>query len=170
MYATIMHRATFTAITISIRSCLYDTRMWSRSCGFGQQFSDTKMREDDIRSPIQRFIVGPFEAFAFDRRMEQSVDLVKKMLHIVIGDFATVILQQVINPYQQIGNRVEPGKPGVLLKQLKQLVHRLNRTTNALIGQLLGNDEGAMKADEAFPDAKDRAPARIDRNQRCGLG
>ena len=128
------------------------------------------MREDDIRSPIERFIVGPFESFTFDGWMEQSIDLVKEMLYIVLGDVAAVIFQQMINSHQQIGDRVEPRKPGILLQQFKQPVHRLDRSTNAFIGELLGDDEGTVKADEAFPDAKDRPSARIDGHQRCGLG
>lgn len=148
----------------------HHTRAVARLRGLGQQLSHAKMREHDVGCPVHRFVVGPFESFAFHRGMEQAVDLLQEVLHVVIGHVAAVVFQQVIDANEQIGDRVKPCEPGISLKEFEQAVHGLDRSVDAFVSQLFGNDESAVKPDEAFADREDRAPARIDRNERSGLG
>lgn len=110
------------------------------------------MCEHDIGSPVQGFVVGPFESFAFHRGMEQAVDLLYEVLHIVIRHVAAVVLKQVIDANEQIGDWMKPRKPGVFLKQLEQGVHGLDWSVDAFVGQLFGDYQSAVKADEAFSD------------------
>lgn len=83
----------------------------------GQEFSDTEMGKHHIRRSVQCFIVGPFKAIAFDRRMEQAIDFPSEMLDGFVGDVAAVIFEHVIDSNEEVGNRVEPRKPRILLKQ-----------------------------------------------------
>src|SRR5262245_44847554 len=127
------------------------------------------MCKHHIGSPIQRFIVGPFKSFTFHRGMEENIDFLKEMFDVVIGDVAAVILEELIDPNQQIGDGMKPCEPGIALQQFQQAVHGLNRSVDAFVSLLFGNDERAVKPDEALADRKDRAPAGIDWNERGGL-
>lgn len=102
--------------------------------------------------------------------MEENIDFLMEMLDVVIGDVATVIFEELIDPDQEIGNGMKPCEPGIALQQFEQAVHGLHRPVDAFIGLLFGNDERAVKPDEAFTDREDRAPAGIDRNECGGLG
>jgi len=86
---------------------------------FGQQLPDTEMSKHHVRRAIQGFIVRPLKAIAFDRRMKQTIDFPDEVFDIFIGHVAAVIFQQVIDANEEIGERVEPRKPGVLLKQVE---------------------------------------------------
>ena len=72
--------------------------------------------------------------------------------NVILGDVAAVIFEQLIDPDQQIGDGMKPCEPGITLQQFQQTVHRLNRSVDAFIGRLFGNNERAVKPDEAFPD------------------
>lgn len=90
--------------------------------------------------------------------------------NVFLGDVAAVIFEQLIDPDQHIGDGMKPGEPGIALKQFQQAVHRLNRAIDTFIGLLFGEDQRAVKPDEAFSDREDGAPEGIDRNERSGLG
>ena len=102
--------------------------------------------------------------------MEKDIDFLKEMLNVVIGDVAAVILEELIDPDQEIGNGMKPCEPGIALQQFEQAVHRSNRPVDAFIGLLFGNDERPVKPDEAFSDREDCAPEGIHWNERGGLG
>jgi hypothetical protein len=57
-----------------------------------------------------------------------------------------------IHAYEQIRDGMEPGKPGIFLQQVDEDFHGWNGPAEAFIGLLLGNDQGAVKFDEAFPN------------------
>jgi hypothetical protein len=135
-------------------------------CSLGQQLSYMKVSEHDIGSPLERFIVGSFESFSFDGWMKQAVNFSQEMRDIVAGDVTRIVLQQVINADKQIGDRVQPGEPGVLLEQLDQHFHGLHGSTHAFIGLLLRKNEGTVKPDEAFPHRQDSPATWIHGNKR----
>ena len=67
---------------------------------------------------------------------------------------------------KEIGNRVQPGEPGVLLEQFDQHLDGFHGSTHAFIRLLLGKDEGTVKPDEAFPDRQHCSTPWIHGNQR----
>lgn len=138
--------------------------------GFGEQLPDAEVGKHHIGRSVQRFIIGPFKAVAFDRRMEQVIDFPNEMLDVFVGDVTALIFKQVIDTNEEIGNRVEPRKPGILLKQCEERIDGFNRPVDAFIRQLLGHNQGPVKSDQAFTDREHRAPANVDGNERCRLG
>ena len=98
--------------------------------------------------------------------MKQAVDFSQEMRDVVAGDIARIVLQQVINANKEIGNRVQPCEPGVLLEQFDQHLDGFHGSTHAFIRLLLGKDEGTVKPDEAFPDRQHCSTPWIHGNQR----
>ena len=148
----------------------YITKRTGGLGSFGEQLPQSKMCEHHIGSPIERFIVRPFKTFTFYRWMEKDIDFMNEMRNVILSDVAAVIFEQLIDPNQHIGDGMKPCEPGIALKQFQQAVHRLNRTDDAFIGLLFGDDQRAVQPNEALSDREDCAPEGIDRNERSGLG
>jgi hypothetical protein len=123
----------------------------SRLGGAAQEFSDAKMGQHDIGRPVQGLIVGPLEAVSFDGRVQQSVDFAQEMAYVLIGDVTGLVLEQMIHSDQQIGNRVQPGEPGIFLEQVEQDLGGGYGSAEALIRVLLSDDEGAVKLNQRLP-------------------
>ena len=124
------------------------------------------MGEDDVWRAVHGFIIRAFKTFAFDRRMQQRIDLMHEMGDVLVGNVAGLVVEQVVDAYEQIGDRVQPREPRIFLEEVDEDVDGGHRPAEELVGLLLGDNERAVQPHEAFPDGAHDAPAVIDRNQR----
>ena len=71
-----------------------------------------------------------------------------------------------IHADQQIGDRMQPGEPGILLQKVEQGFSRRYRPTQAFISLLLGKDESAVEPNQTFPHRAYDASPGIYRDER----
>ena len=124
-----------------------------------------KVGEHHVGSPIKRFVIGSLETFTFHGWMKQRIDFAHEMGDIVLSDVERIVLEQLIDTHEQIRDRMQPGKPGIFLEQVNEGFHRWNRPAEAFVGLLLGNDQGAVKSDEVFPNRAHDASSGIYGNK-----
>ena len=128
------------------------------------------MRKHDVGGAIQGFVVGTVKPITFNGRMKQAVDFPKKVCDVFIRDVTAVVLKQVIDSDEEVGEGVEPREPGILLKKREQRVDRLDRTIDPFVGQLLRDNQSPVKPDQAFSNREQGAPARVNRNKGRRIG
>ncbi len=127
------------------------------------------MSEHNVRRAVHGFVVGSLEPIPFDRGIEQAIDFTDEVVDVFIGNVAALIFQQMIDANKKIGDRMEPCKPRVLLKQVEQGIDGFDRTVEMLIGRLLGHDERAVKPHQSFADREDGSPPAVDGDKSCCL-
>ena len=90
-------------------------------CGFCQQDArDVEVGEHHFRGSIEGLIVGAFESVALDRRVQQETGFVEQVVDVLFHDIEGLIVQQMVDPDQNVRQGVQPGEPGVLQHQFKQ--------------------------------------------------
>lgn len=62
---------------------------------------------------MQGFIVRALESVAFERWASQGTYFDQKIFDVDRGDFECVVVQESIDPEQQIQQGAEPGEPGI---------------------------------------------------------
>lgn len=72
------------------------------------------MGKQHFRRPMQGFIVGALESVAFERWASQGTCLGQKIFDIARGDIECVVVQESIDPEQQIQQGAEPCEPGII--------------------------------------------------------
>ena len=74
--------------------------------GFCQQDArDVEVGEHHFRGSIEGLVVGALESVALDRRAGQGAHLGHKVFDIFMGDVKRVVVQELIDPEQQIQQR-----------------------------------------------------------------
>jgi len=77
-----------------------------RSSGPRQEFSYPKVREHHVWRPVQSFVVGALEPFSLQRRMQQGVRFPDQMDDVFFRNVAGLVLKQMIDANEQIGDRM----------------------------------------------------------------
>ena len=69
---------------------------------------------------MERFVVTPFKPIAFLRRSNQPPDIREKQSDFFSSEF-TLSDKQFVHPDDQLGQGMEPRKPGIVQDELQQL-------------------------------------------------
>ena len=107
------------------------------------------MREDDIRRPLQGFIVTALETVTFLGRTKHGASLCQEFLR---GFDRSVVLffQDDVDLHDEVGQWVKPGEPGIVHHELQELSRRGNAPINAFIRHLFGNNEGFVQTQQTL--------------------
>ncbi len=117
--------------------------------GFCQQDArDLEVGEDHFRGSIESLVVGALESVALDRRAGQGAHLCHKVFDIFMGDVKRVVVQELIDPEQQIQHGAEPCEPGIVEHQLDELVRRADAAVDAFVGELFRHNQRAIERQE----------------------
>ncbi len=106
---------------------------------------DVEVGEHHFRSAIEGLVVGALESVALDRRAGQRVHFCHKVFDVFLGDVKRVVVQELIDPEQQIQHRAEPCEPGVVEHQLDELVGRADAAMDAFVGELFRRNQCAIE-------------------------
>jgi len=92
-----------------------ERREWLRILrgDFGQESLDFDVGEDDVRFPLEGFVVTPFKSISFFRRADEGSGFYQKVLHLNKRELRLVV-QEFINTDYQLRERVKPGKPRIV--------------------------------------------------------
>ena len=119
--------------------------------GFCQQDArNVKVGEHHFRGAIEGLVVGALESVALDRRAGQGAHFGHKMLDIFIRDVEGVVVEELVDPEQEIQHGAEPCEPGIVEHQLGEFVRRANAAVDAFVGESLRHNQGAIERQE-FP-------------------
>jgi hypothetical protein len=110
------------------------------------------MSQDNVRRSMERFIVGPFESVSLDRWVQQVLDLGDHVSHVLVGNLERVVLEKMVDSYQEVGDGMEPREPGIVLEQVEKGLNGLYRSADSFIGGLLRDNECAMQTHQTFTD------------------
>ncbi len=124
------------------------------------------MGEYDVGSALQRLKITPLISIAKLRGTNEPSDF-RQQDRDFIDRRLLVPVEQFVDTDNHIGERMEPGKPWVVHYQLEELARRVHSAVNPLIGQLLGNNQGFMQAQESMPNISQGLPQRIGFSDIC---
>ena len=108
------------------------------------------MSEHHFRGWSEGLVVGALESVALDRRAGQGADLGSKVRDDFRGDVKRVVVQELIDPEQQIQQGAEPCEPGITEHQLDEFVRRVNTAVDAFVGESFRQNQRAIERRESF--------------------
>ena len=85
---------------------------------FGQESLDFDVGEDDVRFPLEGFVVTPFKSISFFRRADEGSGFYQKVFHLNKRELRLVV-QEFVNTDDQLRERVKPGKPRIVQYQVQ---------------------------------------------------
>lgn len=118
------------------------------------------MGEDHIGGPLESFVIAAGESIALNRWAEQGADFCQHEFDVDDGVLLLVV-QQLIDPNDQLRERMEPGEPAIVQDQLEELAGRIHTTVNAFVSHTLRFDERFVQVQEGSSQRLNLAPHLI---------
>jgi len=117
--------------------------------GFRQQDArDLEVSEHHFRGSMEGLVVGALVSVALNRRAGQGSDLGHKVRDDLRGDVKRVIVQELIDPEQEIQQGTEPCEPGIAEHQMDEFVRRVDAAVYAFVGEALRYNQRAIERRE----------------------
>lgn len=130
-------------------------------CFCQQDARDMEMGKHHIGGSVERLIVGALEPVSLNRRAGQGAYLGYKVHDVFMGDVEHVVVQELIDPEQQIQQGAEPCEPGIVEHQLDEFVRRADAAVDAFVGELLRHNQRAIERQESLVYLQHHAAQRV---------
>ena len=104
-----------------------------------------------IGIPLQSIEIMPGEAFAFFSGDQQASALLDECPHIFLRNWFTS-LQSFIHGDDELGQRAEPGKPGIVGEQLQEILGGRDTANRSFVAHPFGVNQGFVQGQQRFAE------------------
>jgi len=120
-----------------------------------------EVSEDHFRGSIESLVVGALESVALDRRAGQCVHFSHKVCDDFRGHFKRVVVQELIDPEEQIQQGAEPCEPGIAKEQISKSVRGVDAAVDTFVGESFRRNQGAIERHQPLVDLQHGAAKRV---------
>ncbi len=127
-----------------------------------------EVSEQHVRGSMEGLVVGALKSVAFNRRAGQGARLGYQVFDVLMGNVECVVVEQLIDPEQEIQQGAEPCEPGIAEQQLDEFVRRADSAVDTFVRMLLRHNQRAIEREEALVYVQHGAAQGIGMSNRIG--